>query len=388
MTMPVLFINAQTCDDTVVRTVSELPEYQVQTCSIDNLPKQKPAGDTIIVLCVGERWESELAAVAQHSRVPLTIDLVVAQVADPALSRQVVRLGVKDYLPAPLDMAELIVSLKSVARERVEKMATGEQGGSTVSAFINVKGGAGATFLATNIAQMLGVLSQRKTALLDLDIQFGGASSYLDLAPPNSLVSALQVARDLDRVGLMGYLARHRSGISLLGAGHHELMLLEEVQAGGLENLIALLRDVFGQVVIDVPRYMNLLTVTALQQADRIFLVLQQNLSHMSDALKLIKTMREDLYIEDSRISVVVNRYDKKHVITLRDIEKTLKVRAVDTVPNDFKVATASLNNAEPVFEFARGRPIHDSLVTIENRLGGLSSARQAGLFQRLFNND
>ena len=42
-----------------------------------------------------------------------------------------------------------------------------------VLAFMACKGGSGASFIAANIAHILSTQSERKVALIDLDLQFG-----------------------------------------------------------------------------------------------------------------------------------------------------------------------------------------------------------------------
>lgn len=389
MAIQVFLINTHKADPLML-ALKGLGSVQVQVLDLAGFAKMPAQANAIHVLCLSAQWADELALL-RAGNPALSLDVVITPVVDAQLSRQVIKLGVKDFFVEPFETADLLASIKALCNSMQERVLPTQATQGSVSAFINAKGGAGATFLATNMGQLLASASKQATVLVDLDTQFGGASNYLDLEPEHNVIAALSMAKDLDRVGLPGYLARHRSGLNLMGSGYRstrDLLLLEEVNASGLEPLLSLVKNCYSQVILDVPRYLNLLTVTALQQSNMIYVVVQQSLAHLNDALKLLRTMREDLFIEDQRICIVVNRYDKKNTITLADIEKMLRLPSIETVSNDYKVATTSLNNAEAVFEFAKGKSICTQLMALERRMGGGQAEQRGGLFQRLFSLD
>ncbi|MFP5338888.1 MAG: hypothetical protein ACLGIW_10445, partial [Gammaproteobacteria bacterium] len=66
------------------------------------------------------------------------------------------------------------------------------------------------------------------------------------------------------------------------------------------------------------------LTGITLEQADQVYVVLQQSLSHLKDAVRLVRIMREDLGIRGDRLQLVVNRYDKTAPVSLKDIAEAL----------------------------------------------------------------
>jgi pilus assembly protein CpaE len=62
-----------------------------------------------------------------------------------------------------------------------------------------------------------------RTALLDMDRQFGTLPLYLDLTPREGVIAALANADQIDTVALEGYMLKHPSGLRLLASMSEEL---------------------------------------------------------------------------------------------------------------------------------------------------------------------
>ena len=324
--------------------------FEVKTYTFDDFVKTGGNKQAITIVIISDNSKQCINQLEPE----LSLDIVICKESTPALMRQAVRLGAKDLLTVPLSGADLKESIEQVIIEKekdIEKSASkAKHQDCTVSAFINAKGGAGATFIATNVAHYIAGEQKQATTYLDLDLQFSSASSYLNVDPPHSLISALNAGSNLDQVAVRGYMFEHKSSLNSLTAKKNELPLLEEVSSGKLEQLLTTLKSINDHVVIDLPRYLNLMTVSALEQVDNLYIVLQQNLSQLGDAIKLVRVLRNDLQIPEAKIHFIVNRYSLKSDITLNDIENTLKTKGMLTVCNDFKLVTISMNEAKEVY--------------------------------------
>ena len=67
-----------------------------------------------------------------------------------------------------------------------------------MSAVIGVRGGVGASTIATSLAWLLGEKAHRSTALLDLDVHFGTGALALDLEPGRGLTDAIENPSRID----------------------------------------------------------------------------------------------------------------------------------------------------------------------------------------------
>src|SRR5579863_7176817 len=142
-----------------------------------------------LVLHLGETWRAELESLAARPadrRPPL---IVVGSTNDTAAMRLAMQAGARDLLPLPLIEADLVAALERIDRDH-RAAASGREG--SVTAFMNAKGGCGATFLACNVAHALTTLSRKRVALVDLDLQFGAIPLYFDLFPKRGLLQALE----------------------------------------------------------------------------------------------------------------------------------------------------------------------------------------------------
>ncbi|WP_010321901.1 AAA family ATPase [Marinobacterium stanieri] len=336
----------------------------------------------LLIFRVGECWQAELESLCARpaeARVPM---LVVSAEAPAQAMRLSMKAGARDFFPEPMEDGELLRVVDQLYRESSDQKSALN---THLTVVMNAKGGSGASLIATNLAHQLASSGQRKVVLVDLDLQFGSLSHYLDLNPQRGIKQALENAEDLDSLALEGYLVRHVSGLKVLSSESDRLLLSDEVSSEQLLQLFRLLAKDHQHLVVDLPRQIDLITTTVLEHADQVVLTLQQGIAYLRDATRLIEVMRRDLDIPDHRIMVVVNRYDKSSPITLAEVAKALNHQPILTVPNDFKHVSESLNNGMPLMEIARRAPISRALHRLSEEITGGRDRTRPGLLGKLF---
>ncbi len=152
-----------------------------------------------------------------------------------------------------------------------------------------------------------------------------------------------------------------------------------------LEALLKLARSSYDWVVVDLPRQIDHLTGITLEQADRVYIVVQQSLSHLKDASRLARILRDELGVRSENLQVVVNRYDKAAPITLRDIGAALRCSELQKLPNDFAMVSQSQNTGVPLDLQAPRAPITLALHELSKELLGKPVGAEQGLFKRAF---
>lgn len=345
----------------------------------DPLHGLEPLPD-LLLLRVSQHWREELAAVLQRPVAERPVLLVCGALDQAEGLRMAMQAGARDFLPEPLDRLELVAALQRIVQEK--RAAT--QGNAKLLAVMNAKGGSGATLVACNLAQQL---SQHASVLLvDLDLQFGSVAHYLDLQPGHSHVEVLQRVDEMDGVALRGFCTHYSSTLHVLSGRDCELCLPQDVRAEQLEALLHLARSTYDWVVVDLPRQIDHLTGTALENADKILVVLQQSISHLKDADRLLRILRDDMGIQSSRLQLLVNRYNKSATVSLRDIEEALRCAGPLLLPNDFNVVSESQNAGVPLAIHAPRAPVTLALKQLADELDGASGACRAGLFKRAVN--
>ena len=111
---------------------------------------------------------------------------------------------------------------------------------------LGAAGGVGTSLVACNLALALATETRAPTLLLDLDVNAAPLASFLDLAPERGLPAALAEVEYLDEQALPGYVAKHRSGLRLMGAPAKSLVSAEGHRPRAL-------RDADGPPVVELP---------------------------------------------------------------------------------------------------------------------------------------
>lgn len=318
-----------------------------------------------------------LAEQGMRENLPL---LVCGPENDPEAMRLAMRAGARDYLPEDVSETDLIASLSRI-REEILRSSGADSGKLVV--VLNSKGGSGASFLATNLAHSLVVDGLNRVTLADLDFQFGGLHRYLDLTPGVGILQALDAAHDMDEVSAQAYTCEHASGLRLLAVPTQQLATSSEIPIEKLEALLDVFLSYNDYVVADSPNHLDGLTEFFLERADRIILVVQQSLPHMHDAARMLQLLTSEMAIPEKRIGVVVNRYSKNAPIELADVKKALRQGKIVTVPNQYKLASESINSGIPVAEIAKSAALTKGIRNLQTILADTSSKSSQNFLQR-----
>jgi pilus assembly protein CpaE len=349
----------------------------------DPLHDVHPRPDLLLLHYVPGYGELEyLASLNPNQRTRL---LVFGPAGDANAMRLAMRCGASDYLPEPLTESDLLNSLDHVCEELAQK--SGNSG--KLVTVVNSKGGAGASFLATNLACALAKDESRRTTLMDLDLQFGGLARYLDLSPERGVAEALDSISEMDQAAAEAFVTLHASGLKLLAAPTDRLIQQNHVPSEQTDLLLQVFLQNNDHVVADLPRHIDAFSTTVLERSDRILLVVQQSLAHINGAAKLLHVIVNELGTSRDLVEIVVNRFSKNSVIELDDIRKTLRVDTVHAIPNQYKLVSDSIDTGNPVMQIAKGSAVAKALRELAARVSGSDSdgTRRSGFLGRTLPN-
>jgi pilus assembly protein CpaE len=256
---------------------------------------------------------------------------------------------------------------------------------STFSMFINAKGGAGSSFISSNIAYILSHTKYSEVALVDMDLQFGSIGLNFNInAPKYTIIDALNEVDELDRISLAGYMEKYNDSLSLILPSIHDIVIPGEVKPQALEKLLMLIQNNYDHLIIDVPRIIDPLSMMIMDKADNIIIVLQQNLAQFRDGRRLIYILNKDLEIDLDRIIIIINRYDKNNTLKKSDMVKLVGHNRVYTITNDFDLVVSTSNLGIPLCEHAENSKVAKDLKIISYALGNIQETKKKkflGLF-------
>lgn len=336
----------------------------------------------LVILHLSHLWREELEAIAARSPDRRPALIVVGAASDMNVMRLAMQAGARDLVPDPLNKAEL---LQAIQRTQEECRRPTPVTGGRISVFMNAKGGCGATLLACNVAHVLAAKSKQRTALLDLDLQFGAAPLYLDLYPKRGIAQALENLAGLDEVALDGYFAKHASGVNVLSHGADEPLAPSSITTASVNQLLDVALRTHEHVVVDTPRSVDTVTTAVMQRAHQIVIVLQQSVTAVRDATRLMQWLRSDVGAVKDQLCVVINRYEKGSEVTAADIQKTLACNDPALVPNDFKTVSECINSGTALLDYAGNASITRAVMALETRLGGSAAQPRSSVIARTF---
>ncbi len=289
---------------------------------------------------------------------------------DIALYRGLQSLGVAEYFYKPLPADQLGQALASLARGANGTGPRARAG--KVVAVAGVRGGAGATTLAINLAHRLAA-EGRRVALVDLDLSGGTVALGLDLKPAAALREALEAPERLDDLFLERAVVSAGDRLDVLaaeeGPGH-----APEPRPDAVAALLHRLARRYHYVVADLPR--GALAAPILALAGARLLVSDPSLAGARDALRLSQALGAA-----TPTLVALNRAGQPGGLSVQDFAKALGRKPdaqVDWLPKPLGLAAV-----QGVVASAQCRPFRAQLDALAAQITGRAAPARPGLLAR-----
>lgn len=214
-------------------------------------------------------------------------------------------------------------------------------------ALFGCKGGVGDTFTAVNLAVALS--RTHNVCLVDMDLQMGDVLVSLNMEGRCAISHIIrEIHQEGDGFNPRGILDRHEAtGVYVLSQVHclEELDLLKPAE---VSKLFAFMKLRFPFVVVDGLRSFDDNSMTILDAADNILLVVNQDVPSVRSASRSMEIFHRIGY-DKNKLVVVVNRYYRKALVGPEYIAMSLKTDRVLTIRHDFETAVKSLNEGVPL---------------------------------------
>jgi pilus assembly protein CpaE len=271
---------------------------------------------------------------------------------DPEVLLKALKMGVKEFFPQPLNRDEVAASLRKFKSEAgAMSREQGRPKNGIVVSVLGSKGGVGATTTAVNLAVSVKQAAGGKSvALMDMNGLQGDVSLLLDIKNSFSWADG---AKDIDRMDstyLLHTLYKHPAGIHVLPAPSR-LDGMNAASPETTEKLVALMRSAFDIIIADVSRHFDTLSLRMLALSDIILIVSELNILSLVNARKLLDALQETGISYGKNIKLVINRYEKKSMVSGAEAEKTCGREIAVTLANDYETATSAVNSGRTLVE-------------------------------------
>ncbi len=317
--------------------------------------------------------------------------ILIADELSPIALHQLLKLGADDFVPYPLPEGALHDAIERIRAAAANpalveeaanaggpggKLRSGKPGDKegVIMPVHGLAGGVGSSTFAVNLAWELATVDKKRTpkvCLLDLDFQFGSASTYLDLPRRDAVYEMLSDMENTDDEAFKQTLLTFNDKISVLTAPA-DILPLDLVSAEDIERLVTLAQRNFDFVIIDMPTTLVQWTEVVLGMSQVYFGMLELDLRSAQNTLRLIRALKaEDLPHE--KIRYTLNRAPKftdmasksraKRMAESLDIDLSLHL------PDGGKQVPQSCDHGLPISETSSKNPLRREISKLAQSL-------------------
>ena len=384
----------------------------------DFLRQDEARGLEFVVVAANQIDEERLSLVEDVIRDAKRAGLKVILVAEgisPVSMHELLRAGADDFAPYPLPeqaLAEAVVRvrrpggadtgdvLKRAGADLVETTAlpapgahigTGAAtltavptptGGGFVStpgeaalfAVQGSSGGSGATTIAVNLAWEWANVSKTeapKVCIIDLGLQFGSVSTYLDLPRKANIYDVLTDINSMDEQAFKQALIPYQDRIHVFTAPQ-DVLPLDVVGPEEIRGLLGFAKRAFDVVIVDMPTAVTPWTESVLGMVDLYFLVCELEMRSAQNVLRFHKLLQGEGIAMD-RMGYILNRAPGKLDMGGRArIDKfatSLDVKFNAIFPDGGKQVTEVNDQAAPLRELASSNALTKEIAKLAKEL-------------------
>ena len=343
-----------------------------------------------IAIALDEEDEGDLSIISEIIHAAKARDikvLLIAEGVSPASLHGLLREGGDEFVPYPLPEGELAQAIERVltpaepapvAPEIQNTMkATGDRNG-VVIPVQGMAGGTGATTLAVNLAWELATLEGPKVkgvepvkppsvCLLDLDFQFGSASTYLDLPRREAVFEMLQDTESMDSESFMHSLLAYEQTLQVLTAPT-DLIPMDLVSPEDIHRVVEMARTNFDYVVIDMPKTMVEWSETVLQAAHVYFATLELDMRSAQNTLRIKRALQSE-QLPFEKLRFVLNRAPKFTDLNgksrIKRLAESLGISIEVQLPDGGKAVPQNADHGVPMSEGIAKNPLRKEIAKL-----------------------
>ena len=286
----VLVIDAGKGDaEAIAAMVSHLDGYSVELLAADRVLESRAVQGSFIAILI------ELTDIARQdvfrletlrSVFPQVPVVVISDPLAPEEMQHLIRLGVQDWLPKPIDS-------DAIAEALSRDMRSGPRPAARVHAVLPVVAGAGSTSVAVTLADLIATEIARpgeSVALVDLDFTLGPCGYRLNLSSGLPLDNVIIDPRRIDSELVALIRQRHARGFYVYSYANRTLVTHVNCYEFVL-RLMEVLASAHDYIVVDFPYHETDWRQDILSGADSITLVTEANLPAVKHAIDLTQLL-------------------------------------------------------------------------------------------------
>ena len=279
--------------------------------------------------------------------------------------------GADDYLGKTVSLTELELRVKALlARKHSDDTPISKISARSIAVF-SLRGGVGVSTLAVNLSLAISQLWGIETYLWDMSMGVGQCALMMNLKPVSSIATIADwTESSLDDNTLRSMLLKHESGVVLMPAPT-SVEELDLITIKAVDLIWTGLVSMAPYVIIDAGSHFSEQTLTVLERADIILLVLAPELASINAAYQALKVFA-DIGFPSGKIQPVLNHTNHVHSFTKEKIGESLKRSILAEIPFDDINMIKAINQGTPYISIA---PKSDTTLAISKMAYRISSS-------------
>ena len=302
--------------------------------------------------------------------------ILIAEEVSPTVLHQLLRGGADEFVPYPLPDNELkaaIERLKQPKYEAVQPGAPALDGGEAAGVLLavhGIAGGTGATTFAVNLAWELATVDKHdppRVCILDLDLQTGSVSTYLDLPRRDMIYELWSETENVDSEVFRQALVSHDEKLWALTAPS-DMLPLDLITPEDVSRVLDIARRNFDYVIVDMPSTLVAWTETVLNASQIYFTTIEIDMRSAQNALRFKRALKsEELPIEKLRFCL--NRAPKFTDLNgkarIKRMSESLEIGIEVQLPDGGTAVTNSGDHGTPLATSAKKNPLRKEIAKL-----------------------
>jgi pilus assembly protein CpaE len=296
---------------------------------------------------------------------PDTKVVVIGHLNDVLLYRELMRLGVSEYLIAPVHQLQMIESIANLFQDPAAKPL------GRVFAFVGSKGGVGSSTLAHNVGWYMSRQLNTDTVITDLDLAFGTAGLNFNQETSQGIADALGQPDRIDQTLLDRLLTKCGDKLSLL-ASPSSIDRDMHIEASAIEVILSTVRNSVPCVIVDVPNMWAPWIKYTLLNADEVVITATPELASLRNAKNLIDLLKQGRP-NDRLPRLVMNQIGipKRPEIPVADFAKALSLEPTLTIAYDAQTFGTAASNGQMLAEVSAKAKSAEAVAALAQSLLG-----------------
>ena len=297
--------------------------------------------------------------------------IIIGQINDVLLYRELVRRGVSEYVVAPLSMPQIIESIATIYTDPL----TGPVG--QVIAFVGAKGGSGSSTVCHNTAFAIATSLASDVVIADLDLPFGTAGLDFNQDPLQGIADALATPERVDEVLLDRLLSRCSDHLSLFAAPG-TLDRAYDVEAASCETVLDVVRENVPWVAVDLPHLWTSWAKDLLLKADHVVITAMPDLANLRNTKNLVDQLKSTRPNDRPPI-LVLNQVGvpKRPEISVKDFGHAVELEPKAIFDFDAQLFGMAANNGQMIEEVTEKSRVAEQFRHLANVLTDRSELKQ-----------